>query len=118
VRPDVRGTGGRGLLPRCDHTIQNHADPRRTASVPSVEIFELYIRVVFGGNTPVITLNQRVGGSSPPRPTINCAELGRTPSGEQASCGDACVDPVAGWLLVRPSRRVTAERRRSGARCA
>ena len=53
------------LLPRCYQIIPNHADPRRTGSVPSVEIFELYIRVVFGGNTLVISLNQRVQGSSP-----------------------------------------------------
>ena len=59
------GAGGRELLPRCYQIIPNHADPRRTGSVPSVEIFELYIRVVFGGNTPVISLNQRVHGSSP-----------------------------------------------------
>ena len=59
------GAGGRELLPRCYQIIPNHADPRRTGSVPSVEIFELYIRVVFGGNTLVISLNQRVQGSSP-----------------------------------------------------
>src|SRR5439155_1711772 len=61
-----RPESGRGfvLLPRCYQTMPNHADPRRTGSVPSVEIFELYIRVVFGGNTPVISLNQRVHGSS------------------------------------------------------
>jgi hypothetical protein len=57
------------LLPRCYQTIPNHADPRRAVSVPSVEIFELYIVVDLGGNTLVIPLNQRVGGSSPPRPT-------------------------------------------------
>jgi hypothetical protein len=31
---------------------------------------------------------------------------------------DACVDSVEGLLLVSPSTRVTAERKRSGARCA
>ena len=59
------GAGGRELLPRRYQTIPNHADPRRTASVPSVEIFELYIVVGLGGNALGITLNQRVQGSSP-----------------------------------------------------
>jgi hypothetical protein len=54
-----------GLLPRCYQTTPNHADPRRTASVPSVEIFELYIVVDLGGKALGITLNQRVQGSSP-----------------------------------------------------
>src|SRR5439155_533987 len=44
------GAGGRELLPRCYQTIPNHADPRRTASVPSVEIFEPYIVVGLRGN--------------------------------------------------------------------
>ena len=53
------------LLPRCYQIIPNHADPRRTGSVPSVEIFEPYIVVDLGGNALGITLNQRVQGSSP-----------------------------------------------------
>ena len=59
------GASGRELLPRCYQTIPNHADPRRTASVPSVEIFEPYIVIGLGGNALGITLNQRVHGSSP-----------------------------------------------------
>ena len=59
------GASGRELLPRCYQTIPNHADPRRTASVPSVGIFEPYIVVGLRGNPLGITVNQRVRGSSP-----------------------------------------------------
>ena len=41
------------LLPRCYQTIPNHADPSRTTSVPSVEIFEFYSVLVLGGNAPL-----------------------------------------------------------------
>src|SRR5438093_9464343 len=47
----------RFLLPRCYQTIPHHADPRRTPSVPSVEIFELCIAVDLGGDILEITLN-------------------------------------------------------------
>src|SRR3989442_9915930 len=43
---------------RCYQTIRNHADPSRTASVPCVEIFELYIVFDLGGNAPEITRRQ------------------------------------------------------------
>src|SRR2546428_13690898 len=50
------------LLPHCYQTIPNDADLRRTPSIPGVEIFYLYIGVILGGDTLVITLNQRVQG--------------------------------------------------------
>jgi len=48
------------LLAPCYQTVSNHAAARRTSSVPSVEIFEHYIVVGFGGDALVNTLNQRV----------------------------------------------------------
>jgi len=53
------------LLPHCYQTIPNDADLRRTPSIPGVEIFYLYIGVILGGDTLVITLNQRVWRSKP-----------------------------------------------------
>jgi len=74
------------LLPRCYQTIRNHADPLRTASVPSVEIFELYIVVDLGGHGRGTTLNQRVRGSSPRRPTKGIGRF-RSSGGARFACG-------------------------------
>src|SRR3989442_9844955 len=45
------------------YTTLFRSDPCRRASVPSVEIFAVYIVVVLGGNIPGRTLNQIPRGS-------------------------------------------------------
>src|SRR3989454_11939285 len=65
-----------------------------------------------------LTVNQEVAGSSPARGANYYREFCSAPTVSTDSCVEACAEAEAGSELVRPSRRLTAVRRGSGARWA
>src|SRR3989442_4640436 len=65
-----------------------------------------------------LTVNQEVAGSSPARGANYYREFCSAPTVSTDSCVEACAEAEAGSKLVRPSRRLTAARRGSGARRA
>src|SRR2546426_445540 len=64
------------------------------------------------------SVNQEVAGSSPARGANYYREFCSAPTVSTDSCVEACAEAEAGSELVRPSRRLTAVRRCSGARWA
>jgi hypothetical protein len=64
------------------------------------------------------SVNQEVAGSRPARGANYFSDFCGAPSVSTGSCAEACAETLAGSVVVRPSRRLTAVRRCSGARCA